>query len=225
MENEIPPTPIGEEKSEIELIKSFKKSENYEIKFSLANKNLYIQCTDEKFPYPKYEFSYNLNTLTDVQKYFPDFEDINQVCSFIKSINEKDIKMDIKKENIIISIKSTYKEKIVNIDLNLQKAKTDYNQISLNLFNEINKIKEDIKIMKNINDHLISENETIKKQYEDIRAENRLNENKYKNLDEKINNIRNINEDLNGDNQLTNTDYDNLLILFLIGLLLLIKFS
>ena len=50
--------------------------------------------------------------------------------------------MSEKNENIIVTIKCTYKEKLIDFDFGLLKAKTNYDKISLDLFNKINKIKD-----------------------------------------------------------------------------------
>ena len=211
MENEIPATPAADEETDQKLIRTIKKNEKYVIKFLSTNKKLYIQCIEETFPNPKYENKYSLNSLINVHKYFQAYDDINEVSSFIESIDENSIKIDKNKnnENIILSIKVTFKEKSIDIDFKLIKTQANYDKISLDLFNEINKTKDEIRKIKNVNDHLIKENQLIKKQCEDLKVNNRLIENKCTSLDEKFNNLKNIYEDLNEDNQLINIEYEN----------------
>ena len=133
MENEVPPTPVIKEESIIKLIREMKKNEKYEIKFLSTNTKLYIQYLNKTFPYIKYENEYTLNNLIDVHKYFVAFEDINEVCSFLKSTDENSIKISEKNENIIVTIKCIYKVKLIDINFGLLKTKTNYDKISLEM--------------------------------------------------------------------------------------------
>ena len=153
MENDIPNIPVIDEEKDKKLIRTLKKNNKYEIKFCALNEKLYIQCLDEIFPYSTYENNYNLNNLMNVHKYFQTYKDIKDVCLLIKSINDNLITIEKNNQNIIIRIKFSFKEKLIDIDLELLKLKTDYDKIILDLFNKINEIKKEINIVKNANEN------------------------------------------------------------------------
>ena len=74
--------------------------------------------------------------------------------SLIKSINKNLITIDKNNKNIVIRIKCIFKENLIDIDLELLKIKTDYDKNILDLFNEMNVIKEEISTIKNTNENL-----------------------------------------------------------------------
>ena len=203
MENDIPTTSVFDEEKNKKLIKTLIKNNKYEIKFYASDKTLYVQCLDEASPYPIYEKNYNLNNLINLNKYFQSHKDIKEVCSLIKSINENSIKIDKNKENIVIKIKYTYMEKIVDIDFELSKTKKDYDKIILDLFQRINEIKEEIIIVKNTN-------ENLKKYCEYLKTDNKIAEKQGKDLDNKFSIVKNTNENIINENKLIKTQYEDL---------------
>ena len=98
MENEIPATPVAEEEINLKEIRTIKINEKYEIKFLASLIKLYVQCTNEIFPYYSYANHYDLKNLIKIHKDFFVFEDIKDVCPFLKSVNKNSIKLDNKNE-------------------------------------------------------------------------------------------------------------------------------
>ena len=150
MENQEPATPfiVEEEETEQKLIRIIEKNDNkgkYELKFLATNQKLYIQCLDKEFPNPTYENNYSLKKLNNIHRYFQTYENIQEVCSFIESVNKNSINLDKKNENIILKIKCFYKQKLNDIDFELLSVKTDYNKIINDLFSQIYQIKEGFK--------------------------------------------------------------------------------
>ena len=134
MENQRLETPGGEETEQKE-IKTIEKNGKYEVKFLTTNLKLYIQCIDKEFPYPTNENKYDLKQLVNAHRYFLLYEDMSDLCSFLKSIEENSIKLEERNESIILKIKCNYKEKLTDVDLELPFKKPDYDKIIKDLFN------------------------------------------------------------------------------------------
>ena len=107
MEKEVQTTVNSDNETEKKEVKTLETQEKCKIKFLVSSKKLYVQCLEEAFPYPSYENSYDPNSLIKINKYFQIFGNINEVCSIIKSINENTIKIDKKKNLLLLQLNVT----------------------------------------------------------------------------------------------------------------------
>ena len=175
-----------ENENEFKGIK-FDKNETYEYESSnkiytlkiANNENIIYFEIDEKNNFPKQDFNIylNLENLCKINKFFLQFENLNEVSDTMKQLIEsKSIKIEKKEKEILLKIinRNNMKEFNMSIPLKEKDLKSEVNSLNTYVFQlneKIEKLEKRVGCLENeLNDYKIKFNE-FKKEYEIFKKE------------------------------------------------------
>ena len=140
--------------------------------------------------YIYYQKIFTLDNLVHINKIFVVFDSIETIRSSLEEIIEKNkFTLQKRENNIEIIFKVPLFEKIIDLNLILEKKIIKQEQLNENFLEEIKILKDDMKILKTENKELKTLNNELKKEVETLKKSNNLLFELYSKVVNQINNI------------------------------------
>ena len=140
--------------------------------------------------YILYQKVFTLDNLVHINKIFVVFDSIETIRSSLEEIIEKNkFTLQKRENNIEIIFKVPLFEKIIDLNLILEKKIIKQEQLNENFLEEIKILKDDMKILKTENKELKTLNNELKKEVETLKKSNNLLFELYSKVVNQINNI------------------------------------